>query len=252
VTQKRSFILALTSSHNIRLGITRKPKSTMPALPDEVEAHAQDSTSAARARKRRIELRKRSTADKDEDVVDDDQKSTESIKRARVDDEMVDPVTSKPRPSLTGIKKQSRYDPGVPLDREELREWRKVARRVRNRESAADSRKRNRDRVTELEGEVDILQSRYSAALQRIVELEAAQAVNDSFTPAILRQDVMSGVDWTHSVGSAPLSPKITSFKTISPPMSPTLSYSVPDEEHHEEVTKKYQHIMHLINRPKA
>jgi hypothetical protein len=225
----------------------------MPALPDEVEAFAQDSTSAARARKRRIELRKRSVADKDEDVVNDDQKSTESSKRARVEDEMVDPVTSKPRPSITGIKKQSRYDPGVPLDREELREWRKVARRVRNRESAADSRKRNRDRVTELEGEVDNLQSRYSAALQRIVELEAAQAVNDSFTPAILRQDLMSGVNRTHSVDdSAPPSPKITSSKTISPPMSPTFSYSVPDEKHHEEVTKKYQHIMYLINRPTA
>merc|ERR1711935_202461 len=67
----------------------------------------------------------------------------------------VDPVSSKPKPSITGIKKQSRYIPGVPMTKEELKTWRKEARRVRNRESAAASRRRNRDLLGVLEGEVD-------------------------------------------------------------------------------------------------
>ena len=51
----------------------------------------------------------------------------ETNKRLRVEDlgdePLADPVTSKPKPHLTGIKKQSRYDPGVPMNREELKAW---------------------------------------------------------------------------------------------------------------------------------
>lgn len=135
------------------------------------------------------------------------------------------------------------------MTREELTAWRKEARRVRNRESAAASRKRNRERITELESDLDALRSKYSAALQRIVELEAAAAVNDSFTPAALRQDIENIVS---PGASAPSSPKYTSAAPVSPPLSPTQSFSLSDSKHHDEVNKKVQHIMDMISRPLA
>lgn len=209
-----------------------------------------NATAAALARKRRIELR---SLQRGSDVSDDQSTlSSESSqsKRARIEEEiLVDPITFKAKPSITGIKKQSRYDPGVKMTREELREWRKEARRVRNRQSAAESRSRNREQITELESEVDVLNSKYSAALQRIVELEAAAAVNDSFTPINLRQDIPT---IAAGVGPAPSSPFFTFTKTISPPLSPTTSFNLMDESHNEEVNKKYHHIMEMISRPIA
>jgi bZIP transcription factor len=219
-----------------------------------------DKTTASIARKRRIELR-----NQQRNVSDDSSDDGHKRGKKRViedfdddddDDYSLDPVTLKPRPSITGIKRQSRYDPGVPMTRDELTVWRKEARRVRNRESAAESRKRNRARISELEIEVDVLKSRYSTALQRIVELEAAAAVNDSFVPLILRQDVEAFVTPSSSeAGSTPSSPRHSSFAspTISPPMTPTQSLSrLPDSKYHEEISKKVQHIKDMIIRPLA
>merc|ERR1712137_959697 len=79
----------------------------------------------------------------------------------------------KKKPHITGIKKQSRYDPGVSMTREELKAWRKEARRVRNRESAAASRKKNKERITELETEVEALQTKYAAALKLLLHRES-------------------------------------------------------------------------------
>jgi hypothetical protein len=226
-------------------------------------ANMRETTSeAALARKRRMELRTAST-------------STTKKPRLATEEELVvvDPVSSastsdkknsneKPKPHITGIKKQSRYDPGVPMNRQELREWRKEARKVRNRQSAAESRKRNRERITELEGEVDVLQSKYSAALQRIVELEAAAAAGNasSFTPATLRQDI-SNLGLTKAKRSAAAAPKMMMVsdpaKTISPPLSPIASFEAGPmddgkRDHEEHVQKKYQHIMDMISRPIA
>ena len=67
---------------------------------------------------------------------------------------------------------QIRYDPDVPMSKEQLAAWRREARRVRNRESAAASRQRTRNRITELETEVDEYKSKYHAALDRLKELE--------------------------------------------------------------------------------
>mmetsp|Transcript_4186 Transcript_4186/g.8462 ORF Transcript_4186/g.8462 Transcript_4186/m.8462 type:complete len:204 (-) Transcript_4186:143-754(-) len=69
-------------------------------------------------------------------------------------------------------KTQIRYDPDVPMSKEQLAAWRREARRVRNRESAAASRQRIRSRITELETEVDEYKSKYHAALDRLKELE--------------------------------------------------------------------------------
>lgn len=200
--------------------------------------------SAACARKRRIELRNMQRSVKnEEDLIE-----VSDAKRARLEESQLDPVTSKPKPSITGIKHQHRYDPGVKLSRDELKTWRKEARRVRNRESAAASRKRNRERIDELESEVDVLHSKYTAALQRIIELEAASTVNDSFTPAVLRQDLYE----LSTTGMRPASPGAEPIKTVSPPMSPSIaSRRVSDVDlHAENVNKKYHHIMEMISRP--
>eukprot|EP00559_Dactyliosolen_fragilissimus_P004677 CAMPEP_0184860068 /NCGR_PEP_ID=MMETSP0580-20130426/5022_1 /TAXON_ID=1118495 /ORGANISM="Dactyliosolen fragilissimus" /LENGTH=171 /DNA_ID=CAMNT_0027357025 /DNA_START=27 /DNA_END=539 /DNA_ORIENTATION=- len=50
---------------------------------------------------------------------------------------------------------QKRYDPDVPMSKEEEQAWRREQRRKRNRESAAASRQKQRDRIFELEAEVD-------------------------------------------------------------------------------------------------
>ena len=69
-------------------------------------------------------------------------------------------------------KTQIRYDPDVPMSKEQLAAWRREARRVRNRESAAASRQRIRSRINELETEVDEYKLKYHAALDRLKELE--------------------------------------------------------------------------------
>lgn len=83
---------------------------------------------------------------------------------------------------IPGVKKQARYVPAVPMSKEELTLWRKEARRVRNRESAAASRQKTQKRIVELEEEVGCITKKYEAALRRIVELEAVVAASDNNT----------------------------------------------------------------------
>lgn len=124
----------------------------------------------AMARKRRIELRSSSRSD------DDSASLSHESKRARYEQDDYDSETGERRvPSLRGIKKQTRYEPGVPMTKEELAAWRKEARRVRNRESAAASRHKTKERIEVLENEVATLQSKYDAALRRIAELEGQE-----------------------------------------------------------------------------
>ena len=69
-------------------------------------------------------------------------------------------------------KTQIRYDPSIPMEKEQLAAWRREARRVRNRESAAASRQRIRGRITELEDELDVMKQKYERAMQRIQQLQ--------------------------------------------------------------------------------
>ena len=224
---------------------------------DSSSPHAKDF--AAVARRRRIELRtmQRLGKDNDDTTVGSDAESQRSIG----EDPHIDPITLKPKPLITGIKRQHRYDPGIRMSRDELKTWRKEARRVRNRESAAASRKRNRERICELEVEVDALQLKYTAALKRIMELESGTS-HDSFTPAILRQDLLEMATAGVCPASPPLvsvqdvspptSPPLVSVKTVSPPMSPSCTYhDVSDvDEQDEDSYKKYPHIIDMISRP--
>jgi len=77
-------------------------------------------------------------------------------------------------------KTQIRYDPDVPMSKDQLAAWRREARRVRNRESAAASRQRIRNRICELEDEVGEWKSKYSQALLRLEALERASTAKNA------------------------------------------------------------------------
>ncbi|KAG7360149.1 bZIP transcription factor [Nitzschia inconspicua] len=185
-----------------------------------------NESTADAARKRRIAMRnqKRSSSTEDDPESNKRPRSSEIEDSSSVVEVIVEPVSSKPRPHITGIKKQSRYEPGVPMTREELKKWRKEARRVRNRESAAMSRKKNRERITELEIEVDEIKTKYAAALKMIIDLERSRKASDcaSFTPPALRQDLM---ELRGSI-SRSASPE-GHVQTVSPPQSPSFPSSV-------------------------
>jgi hypothetical protein len=73
-------------------------------------------------------------------------------------------------------KAQIKYEPSIEMPKEQLAAWRREARRVRNRESAAASRQRIRDRIDELELEVTEWKSKYSEAMNHIRELQQNSA----------------------------------------------------------------------------
>lgn len=69
-------------------------------------------------------------------------------------------------------KTQIRYDPDVEMDKEQLASWRREARRVRNRESAAASRQRIRNRINELEDECEQWKTKYHEAMEKLEILQ--------------------------------------------------------------------------------
>lgn len=71
-------------------------------------------------------------------------------------------------------KPQMKYDPDVPMTKEEAAVWRREQRRKRNRESAAASRQRQRDRIVELEAEVEDWKVKFDEAMKKIRQLEEA------------------------------------------------------------------------------
>ena len=71
-----------------------------------------------------------------------------------------------------GKKTQIQYNPDVPMSKEQLTAWRREMRRVRNRESAAASRRKVRDRIQELEQEVKCWKDRYEEVMARLAQAE--------------------------------------------------------------------------------
>jgi hypothetical protein len=182
--------------------------------------------------RRKAKMTKRRREDSDDD---DDDEPEEVISGERK------------KAHITGIKRQARYDPGVPMTRDEMTSWRKEARRVRNRESAAESRRRTRDKIDVLQDQLSSLESKYAAAVKRIAELEEAGS-NDSFTPKTVSQEEAEAVN--EPFVSPISSPELTSV--VSPVFSPRSSFSLNDPHHQEQVEQKYQHIMDMISRPTA
>jgi len=68
-----------------------------------------------------------------------------------------------------------KYDPEVPLSKEETSAWRREQRRKRNRESAAACRKRQRDRISELEIEVSGWKAKFDEAVRKLREVEGEE-----------------------------------------------------------------------------
>ena len=159
-----------------------------------------ESIKPMEARQRRMELRRQNTSKslqkryREEDTIDDDDDrsfcsssskdnsttSTFSVAGSQSPNKKhkVSEVTSSNTDAdlsiYRGIKKQARYEPTIPISsKAELAAWRKEARRIRNRESAAASRNKTRERIDELEEQLSKMQNQYSTALQRIVELES-------------------------------------------------------------------------------
>mmetsp|Transcript_27393 Transcript_27393/g.31325 ORF Transcript_27393/g.31325 Transcript_27393/m.31325 type:complete len:318 (-) Transcript_27393:351-1304(-) len=91
-------------------------------------------------------------------------------------------ATTKAKVVKSSTKYQNRYEPGVPMTKEQEAEWRLEARRQRNRESAAASRNKVRNRIEELESEVEDWKGKYSSLLKRIDLLENAMP-SYSLTP---------------------------------------------------------------------
>ncbi len=73
--------------------------------------------------------------------------------------------------SSDGKKAQISYNPDVNMTKEQLTAWRREMRRVRNRESAAASRRKVRDRIEELEEEVGVWKQRYAEAMAKLGEV---------------------------------------------------------------------------------
>jgi hypothetical protein len=76
--------------------------------------------------------------------------------------------------TTTKRSKQKTYLPNSvkSMTKEEISAWRKEARRVRNRQSAAASREKVRSRITELEAEVAGWKMKYEIVMSRIQVLE--------------------------------------------------------------------------------
>lgn len=124
----------------------------------------------AEARKRRKEIMQSLRADGEEGKEEEGEALPPKKRK----------VSKKSKDSEGTKKTQVRYDPEVPMDKEQLAAWRKEARRVRNRESAAASRQRIRDRITELENEVNLWKQKYSMAAERLEQLERTAAVQQA------------------------------------------------------------------------
>jgi len=69
-------------------------------------------------------------------------------------------------------RKVPKYDPDTPMSKEEAAAWRREARRVRNRQSAAASREKTRLRIQELEELSSYWQDKYLNLKQKVREYE--------------------------------------------------------------------------------
>mmetsp|Transcript_34864 Transcript_34864/g.53463 ORF Transcript_34864/g.53463 Transcript_34864/m.53463 type:complete len:171 (-) Transcript_34864:589-1101(-) len=162
---------------------------------------------AANARKRRRDIicSQRSST---HDAAVESEISTALVKKRRVSLEKATEPTKK--------RVQMRYDPEVPMSKEEAAAWRREQRRKRNRESAAASRQRQRDRIAELEEELDEWKAKYSLVLEKLKNLEEHQQEQQQ----------------SQHEGGASL---------VSPVSSPNIS---------PQMEKQQQHLIEMISRP--
>jgi hypothetical protein len=229
--------------------------ATLPQMHD-----ANDSPALARKRRREIILSQRACAPElSLSVVTEE--ITSSQKRRKISHEVSeesDSSDAKPRKRVAkkkaaAIKKpQMKYDPEVPMTKEEAAVWRREQRRKRNRESAAASRQRQRDRIAELEIVLDDWKSKFDGVMERIQKLE-------EITQISVTADLLSEIAAVppQSIVSPMSSPNLSPCQ--SPSVSPVASCSFVDAgkmkaksdlQVHQVEEEEEQLLNKMISRP--
>jgi hypothetical protein len=130
-------------------------------------------------------------------------------------------VAEKEKPAK---KPQMKYDPEEPMTKDEAAAWRREQRRKRNRESAAASRQRQRDRIGELEVELDGWKSKFDHIMTKITQLEAIAAEKQG-NPEQSHSLIMESLKFV----SPPTSPGHSGLDSHEPENSPIASSSLVD-----------------------
>jgi len=153
-------------------GITYDPEEMAESGKANAEKKKDKATAAAAAtpKQKRKPRQPPPPPQQDDDDADEDDDATTSTSNSASNSKK-----RKKGGSSNKKKTQIRYDPDIPMNKEQLAAWRREARRVRNRESAAASRQRIRNRITELEEELDSWRSKYNQAIERLEHLEQVQ-----------------------------------------------------------------------------
>jgi len=136
---------------------------------------------------------------------------------------MINTMKSTNKKTPTKKKPQMKYDPDVPMSKEEAAAWRREQRRKRNRESAALSRQRQRDRIGDLEVEVEHWKAKVQNIMERIKSLEDATGIDSRSLIKISEEEENASEQSLEFevVGTF----DSNSSKFVSPPQSPSPGY---------------------------
>jgi bZIP transcription factor len=165
------------------------------ALPDDTQSSSSTCAEKMTKKRRQSEYSSSSATDSDSDSSSDS--PSQETKTRKIEK-----------------KTQIKYDPDVPMTKDEETAWRREQRRKRNRESAAASRQRQRDRISELEVEIEQREIQYRTILERI---------RDSTTTVV---NVKKEQDGIHSAPQCSTPDKYESDLTcVTPRASPLSSF---------------------------
>ena len=199
---------------------------------------ADDTTSLqqAIARKRRLEARKRSHDSKHSVGISSPEKVT-SYQHLSLSH-------STKRASYQQRNTQVRYSPDVPMTEEELASWRRDQRRIRNRDSAATTRRKTRELISELQNAADQWRKKYEK-----LEAENADLLKKLQSRGVL--DVSTD-SMSKAVIPVPPSPELTSITDATPIVT---EENVLDDCCGEAMIKGQQHepkqhLTEMISRP--
>jgi len=131
------------------------------------------------------------------------------------------------------------------MTKDEASAWRREQRRLRNRESAAASRQKTRDRIAELEDEVEELKMEYAELERKCRLLEASQSLSLTGISLFIQPKEQGLV--SPSI-SPPASPHVSPVSPEIAPSSTTLMEYQTDQELAPEDGK--QHLIETISRP--
>lgn len=201
---------------------------TLPSLPLSQPEMSSSLGGSAEARKRRREIlaSQRGMGGNPASTTVDASTPSKKFKAS----DSVSSVVSVDLPSKSSNqakKAQMKYDPDVPMTKEEAAVWRREQRRKRNRESAAASRQRQRDRITELEEELEDWKTKYNDLMSQIAKVEGrmCEASEDDVDVENDYADSDDCYDATDLATSEALVDKILmSVPCVSPTASPVVS----------------------------